>query len=56
MIHTQTSSPNRIALCVGKKGVCPAHVGVLAPLFEKSANKTKISKIQKYNTNSDIQL
>ena len=38
MTHTQTTYINRIALRAGKKGVRPAEVGALAPVFEKLAN------------------
>ena len=41
MIHTQTTYTNRIALCVGKKGVRPAEVGAQASMFEKSATELK---------------
>ena len=41
MINTQTTSPNSIGLCVGKKGVCPVGVGPLAPVLEKSATELK---------------
>ena len=58
MTHTQTTYINRIALCVGKKGVCPAEVGALASVFEKSATELKQQKLlkckQTNNTNSDI--
>ena len=37
----KTTSPNCIALCVGKKGGCPAEVGALASVFEKSAIELK---------------
>ena len=58
MIHTQTTSPNRITLQVGKKGAHPAGAGALATVFEKSATELKLKKItkmQKHNTNSNIQ-
>ena len=41
MTHTQPSCPNCITLCAGKKGVCPAEVGALASVFEKSATELK---------------
>ena len=41
MTHTQTTSPNRIALWVGKKGAFPVEVGALALVFEKSASGLK---------------
>ena len=41
MTHTQTTYINRIALRAGKKGACPAEVGALASLFEKSATELK---------------
>ena len=44
MTHTQTTCPNRIAFHVGKKGVCTAEVGVLAPVFEKSATELKLKQ------------
>ena len=44
MIHTQTTCPNRIALRAGKKGVCLAEVGALAPVFEKSATELKLKQ------------
>ena len=44
MTYTQTTYPNRVALRVGKKGVCPAEVGALAPLLEKSATKLKLKQ------------
>ena len=57
MTHTQTTCPNRIALCTGKKGVRPAELGALAWMIEKSATelKQKITKIQTDNPNSDIE-
>ena len=49
MTHTQTTCPNRIALRVGKKGVHPAEVGALTPVFEKSATELKLKqKLLKY--------
>ena len=44
MTYTQTTYPNRVALRVGKKMVCPAAVGALAPLLEKSATKLKLKQ------------
>ena len=44
MIYTQTNSPNRIALHTSKKGVRPAGVGALAPVFEKSATELKLKQ------------
>ena len=44
MIHTQTTCPNHIALYAGKKGVYPAEVGALAPVFEKSATELKLKQ------------
>ena len=41
MTHTLTTCSNRIALRVGKKGLCPAEIGALAPVFEKSATELK---------------
>ena len=43
MTHTQTIYTNCIALCAGKKGACPAEVGV----FEKSATELKRQKLLK---------
>ena len=57
MTHTQTTYINRIALRAGKKGARPTEVGALASVFKKSATelkKTKITKMQANNTNSDI--
>ena len=45
--HTQTTCPNRITLCAGKKGVRPAEVAALAPVFEKSATELKQQKLLK---------
>ena len=42
MIHAQITSPNRIALCAGKKGVRTAEVGAL--VFEKSATELKLKQ------------
>ena len=39
--HTQTTYINCIALRAGKKGACPAEVGALASVFEKSATELK---------------
>ena len=59
MIHTQTTTPNHIALRAGKKRRVLYGVGALVSVFEKSATelklKTKITKMQKHNTNGDIQ-
>ena len=41
MNHTQTTYINRIALRTGKKEACPAEVGALASVFEKSATELK---------------
>ena len=41
LTHTQTTYINRIALRAGKKGACPAEVGALASVFEKSATELK---------------
>ena len=41
MIHTQTICPNCITIRAGKKEAPPAEVGVLAPVFEKSATELK---------------
>ena len=41
MTHTQTTCPNCIAFHTGKKGACPAEVGALASVFEKSATELK---------------
>ena len=41
MTNTQTLTTNRIALRTGKKGVCPAEVGALASVLEKSATELK---------------
>ena len=41
MTRTQTTYINRIALHAGKKGACPAEVGALASVFEKSATELK---------------
>ena len=47
MIHTQTTCPNCIALRAGKKEACPAGVGALASVFEKSATELKQQKLLK---------
>ena len=48
MAHTQTTSPNHVALRAGKKGARPAEVGALASVFEKSATEIKLKlKLQK---------
>ena len=47
MTHTQPTYINRIALRVGKKGACPAEVGALASVFEKSATELKQQKLLK---------
>ena len=47
MTHTQTTYINRIALCAGTKGACPAEVGALASVFEKSATELKQQKLLK---------
>ena len=47
MTHTQTTYINRIALRGGKKGTCPAEVGALASVFEKSATELKQQKLLK---------
>ena len=44
MTHTQTTSPNRIALRESKKGARPAEFGALAPVFEKSATELKLKQ------------
>ena len=44
MTHTQITCPNRIALCVGKKGIHSAAVEVLASVFEKSATELKLKQ------------
>ena len=44
MTHTQTTCPNRIALHTGKKGACPAGVGALASVFEKSATELRLKQ------------
>ena len=41
MTHTQTTSPNCIALCTGKKVTRPAEVEALALVCEKSAIELK---------------
>ena len=47
MTHTQTTYINRIALHAGKKGACPAEIGALASVFEKSATELKQQKLLK---------
>ena len=47
MTYTQTTCPNHIALHMGKKGACPAEVGALASVFEKSATELKQQKLLK---------
>ena len=47
MSHTQTTNIKRIILRAGKKGVCPAEVGALASVFEKSATELKQQKLLK---------
>ena len=44
MTYTQTTRPNRISLRAGKKRSRFAEVGVLAPVFEKSATKLKLKQ------------
>ena len=44
MTRTQTRYINRIALRAGKKGACPAEVGALASVFEKSATELKLKQ------------
>ena len=44
MTHTQTTCLNHIAFRMGKKGVHPAEVWTLAPVFEKSATKLKLKQ------------
>ena len=44
MIHTQTTSPNRITLHAGKKWARPAGIESLAPAFEKSATDLKLKQ------------
>ena len=44
MMHTQTPCPIRIGLCMGKKGACPAEVGVLASVFKKSTTELKLKQ------------
>ena len=47
MTYTQTTYINCISLCAGKKGACPAEVGALASVFEKSATELKNQKLLK---------
>ena len=42
----QTICPNRIALCIGKHGMCFPEVEALAPMLKKSA--TELKPKQKY--------
>ena len=44
MIHIQTTSPNHIALHVGKNGAGPAGVRALASMFEKSATEFRLKQ------------
>ena len=59
MTHTQNTCINSIALRAGKRGVRPAESGALTSVFKKISyrgqTKTKITKMQMRNTNSDIQ-
>ena len=49
VIHTQTTCRNHIALRAGKKGACPAEVGALASVFEKSDTELKLKQnLRKY--------
>ena len=51
MTHTQTTCPNRIAICVGKKGGRHAEVETLASMFEKPSTEVKLKqKLQNANT------
>ena len=55
MTHAQTTCPNCIVLCVGKKGLHPAEVGTLAPVFEKSATELKLKqKLLKFKSTIQI--
>ena len=54
MTHTQTTRINRIALRVGKKGMRPVEVGVLASVFEKSATELKQQKLLKCKRTIEI--
>ena len=54
MTHTQTTYINCIALRAGKKGVCPAVVGALASVFEKSATDLKQQKLLKCKQTKQI--
>ena len=47
MTHSQTTYTNSIALRAGKKRACPAEVGTLASVIEKSAIELKQSKLLK---------
>ena len=53
MTNTQTTCPNYITLHAGKKGACPAGVGALVSVFEKSATKLK-QKLLKYKRTIQI--
>ena len=44
MTHTQTTYINCITLRAVKKGACPAEVGALASVFEKSATELKLKQ------------
>ena len=44
MTHAQTTCPNRTALRTGKKGVRPAEVRELAPVFEKSVTVLRLKQ------------
>ena len=44
MTHTQTTCPNCITFCTGKKKAHLAEVGTLAPVFEKSAIELKLKQ------------
>ena len=44
MTHTQTTYPNWIALCAGKKWMLPAKFGALNSMFEKSATELKLKR------------
>ena len=56
MTHTQTTRQNRIALHEGKKGVRSAKVEAsIWKISYRAKTKTKFTKMQTHNTNSDIQ-
>ena len=55
MTHTETTCPNRIALCAGKNGAHPAALGDLASVFEKSATELNLKKNYK-NVNAKYKL